>query len=188
MAGPDIGLRLADNLYFDARAAWGTSDNEISPYGTYVDAVDTSRSLYRLGLTGEVPLGKWTLKPSAKILRFREESDAYLDSNGVDIPALSIQIGRLTFGPTLTKMLDRKARFDIAPRIGVEGLWDFSGAEIIDIGDGYRVIDDKVRARIFGGADIRIRPVTIGTEAFYDGIGASGYSAYGAKVTINFGM
>lgn len=34
MAGPYLSARLTDNLFFDARAAWGRSENTISPFGT----------------------------------------------------------------------------------------------------------------------------------------------------------
>ena len=52
MAGPYISFKLAPNILFDARGAWGQSDNEISPLGTYTDSFDTDRWLAKANLTG----------------------------------------------------------------------------------------------------------------------------------------
>jgi hypothetical protein len=42
---------LSPNLYFDARAAWGQSDNSIDPLGVYTDNFSTDRSLVSAKLT-----------------------------------------------------------------------------------------------------------------------------------------
>jgi len=37
--------RLSDNVFFQGRAAWGRSTNDISPFQTDTDAFDTERWL-----------------------------------------------------------------------------------------------------------------------------------------------
>ncbi len=79
MAGPYMTAELTPNLFLDARAAWGTSDNATSPFGTYVDHFDTTRWLARAELTGNWEHGPWRFTPSASISYFEDEQDAYVD-------------------------------------------------------------------------------------------------------------
>lgn len=151
--------------------------------------MDADRSLYRLGVSGELPLGnRWTLRPEAEIARFEEETEAYVDSQGVGIPGISVKIGRLSFGPVFEQRFDTDARNAVAPRIGIEALWDFDDAQMIDIADGFGPVNDSFHARIVGGLDVKLGRAIIGTEGFYDGIGAEGYDAYGLTVSLRFDM
>ena len=59
LAGPYISARLSENIYFDARAAWGRSENDVSPFGTYTDRVGGDRWLARADLTGEWRWDRW---------------------------------------------------------------------------------------------------------------------------------
>ena len=43
MVGPYAAVKITPELRFDARAAWGLSDNSVDPFGTYQDAFETSR-------------------------------------------------------------------------------------------------------------------------------------------------
>ena len=43
LVGPYIVAKLAPHVYFQARGAWGESDNEVTPFGTYTDDFDTTR-------------------------------------------------------------------------------------------------------------------------------------------------
>jgi predicted regulator of Ras-like GTPase activity (Roadblock/LC7/MglB family) len=52
MVGPYVGIQLSKNLIFDARAAWGQSDNQVNPIGLYTDSFSTDRMLARANLTG----------------------------------------------------------------------------------------------------------------------------------------
>ena len=60
MAGPYLMARLAPQLFGEVRAAWGKSDNRVSPLGTYTDEFDTSRSLYSGSLVGQFAIGEAT--------------------------------------------------------------------------------------------------------------------------------
>ena len=73
MVGPYVTARISDNIYVDARAAWGKSDNSISPLGTFVDEFDTSRMLYSGSVTGEFALsGNMKLQPTLSVRHLGE--------------------------------------------------------------------------------------------------------------------
>ncbi|WP_265561653.1 Ig-like domain-containing protein [Sphingomicrobium arenosum] len=190
MVGPYFAARLAPRLVVDGRAAWGQSDNEVSPYGTYVDGFDATRSLYRFGVTGDLDLSKsWSLRPHARLIRFREESEAYVDSQQVSIPAVSVEVGRLAFGPTIERRIEANERHvQIAPRFGIEGLWDFDSERRADGVAGFDGSSDDFRARLKAGVTIGTGQVGVDVDTFYDGIGANDYSAYGLSVKLRTGF
>ncbi|NTU82838.1 MAG: glycosyltransferase family 2 protein [Chloroflexales bacterium] len=80
-------------MYVDVRAAWGASDNKVSPIGTFVDDFETSRSLYTASLIGEVELGDETVFQPAVSLRYiSDRQEQYTDSFSVIIPALDEEV------------------------------------------------------------------------------------------------
>ena len=44
MAGPYATIRLTEQMFLQARAAWGRSSNEVSPFLTYTDSFDSRLS------------------------------------------------------------------------------------------------------------------------------------------------
>ena len=63
MAGPYISIGLTPNLFFDARAAWGQSDNGIDPLGVYTDNFSTDRRLFSAKLTGNWSYNRLWFRP-----------------------------------------------------------------------------------------------------------------------------
>ena len=56
MAGPYVSARLTPNIFIDARAAWGLSDNKVNPFGQYQRpfASPRRRPLERIPMSGRV--------------------------------------------------------------------------------------------------------------------------------------
>jgi Autotransporter beta-domain len=102
MAGPYVSARITPNVFFDARAAWGTSDNTVNPYGIYNDKFGTDRWLAHANLTGNWRFGDYRFTPSAGGLTYIEEvQHAYIDRVGVLIPSQTVRLGRLAIGPEI---------------------------------------------------------------------------------------
>ena len=78
---------------------WGRSSNHIDPLGAYANSFDGNRALASAKLTGRWAFGALTFQPSAKLIYFREEQEAYTNAIGFAIDNQSIRLGRLTFGP-----------------------------------------------------------------------------------------
>ena len=68
MAGPYVVARLHQNLLFDARAAWGQSDNDIALTGTSTGSFDTTRWLAKGRLTGDFNFGQWHFAPHVGVI------------------------------------------------------------------------------------------------------------------------
>ena len=181
MAGPYVTARLSDNLYADGRITYGTSDNTIAPFGTYVDSFETSRYLFAGSLTGEFDLSeKFTLRPEGGVTYLTEKQDSYVDALGSTIPSQSSEQGQFNLGPRLHYNYMSDNGFSFRPFFEVEGIYSF--------GDGIdTVIGDDTRLRLEGGADIFTGGgLRLSGSYFKDGIGADNYDADGFRITGGF--
>lgn len=186
MVGPYAVARLDENLLFDVRAAFGRSNNDVTPFGTYTDSFETDRWLARARLTGDFEYGAWQFTPHVGVIYFEEEQKSYVDSLGVAIGAQTSSLGRLTFGPEIAYRW-HEGETIIVPRLAVKGIWDFDSAPLVDVMTG--LTDGSTadpRARVEGGlATVFANGWALQAEAYYDGIGASDFEVYGASLVMN---
>ena len=184
MAGPYMSARLTPNLFFDARAAWGKSDNQTSPFGTYTDNFDTTRWLAKADMTGNWEFGAWRFTPSAGLSYYEDEQDSYVDSNGITIASETVSLGRFTFGPEFGYRFQTADGSTIEPFVGLQGIWDFDrDAAVVN---GIETGGDEVRAKGSLGLSV-ISPwgYTIRGVASYDGIGSDDYEAISGQLWVN---
>ena len=67
MGGPYVSVRLAPNMFLDARAAWGLSRNDVDPFGQYTDKFSANRWLAHAKLTGNWHWQDFRLTPSVAL-------------------------------------------------------------------------------------------------------------------------
>ncbi|MEM7747037.1 MAG: autotransporter outer membrane beta-barrel domain-containing protein [Pseudomonadota bacterium] len=184
LAGPYVVARLGTNLILDARAAWGRSDNEVSPYNTYADEFKGRRKLLRGRLTGDFKFGALHVAPHIGVVYYEEEQKTYTDSLGNTISSQKVELGRLTFGPKLSTTFTRPDGATVTPHVAVHGIWDFRRTDLVNIDTGLALTGtDDFRARAQAGVTARRADgMAITAEGFYDGIGANGFNAYGGTL------
>lgn len=187
MVGPYMTARLTDNFYFDGRAAWGQSFNQISPFGTFEDEFDAQRWLVTGALIGQYNLTEaWKVRPELRLSYFRETSDAYTDSLGVSIPSVSVETGTLEFGPTFTTEFQLENGFAFAPFFTIEGIWTFfqeNTATAVSSQPG--LAEEGVRAKgEIGGTLTNGNGLSLSGSLSYDGIGSRDYEAWGGKLRL----
>ena len=187
MIGPYVATRLTQNLIFDSRAAWGQSNNKVSPFNTYVDKFDSTRWLLSGKFTGDFKYGPWAFQPHIGVTYFNETQHGYTDSLGNAIASQSVALGRLSFGPRIIYRVPDTVGYSLALHAGIRGLWDFKAAQTTDMTTGIAVTgNDDIRARVELGLIYALpESWTFGVQGFYDGIGASGYSAYGGLIRLS---
>ncbi len=187
MAGPYGVARVHQNLFLDARASYGWSDNNINALGAFTDDFQTERFLAQAGVTGDFEHGPFTANPFAKLTYYREEQKAYTDSLGNRIGAQTFDLGRLEFGPSVTYAMPGYYPFDLDLTFTLSGLYDFDQleTEVTSSGD-LRSADQRFRARAETGGKVVLpgRGIAIQGKSFYDGIGANNYSAYGGSLAV----
>lgn len=96
------GRILNHNLTYEARVAWGRSQNKVTPSGTYTDKFETSRWLASAKIGGMHQFGDFTIKPEASFSWFEEKQEAYTDSLTNAIPSQTISLVEVRFGPEIS--------------------------------------------------------------------------------------
>lgn len=178
MAGPYVTARLSDNLYADARASFGKSENTVSPFGTYTDEFETSRYLLAGSLTGEFDLSdRFTFRPEGNLQYLSETQDSYTDALGSTIPKQSSQQGQFSIAPRLQYNITNDNGLQFRPYAEIEGIHSF--------GDGVNsILGNDMRFRLEGGADMfSAGGFRASLSYFEDGIGTDNYDANGFRVS-----
>lgn len=183
MVGPYIAAKLPDqNVFFDARIAYGQSDNDIT-LTTSTGSFQTERWLVSAKVSGLLEQGEIEIRPAVGVSYFEETQESYTDSVNAVISSQTFTQGEIRFGPTFAKTFYQNNGSTLKPRIGINGVWNFS----VDNGTSTTAVLDNgdLRARLDVGVTI------LGTErwmvdlsGFYDGIGINNYYAYGGKARL----
>lgn len=185
MVGPYIAGKVpGHDINYEARASWGESYNNVSPFGTYTDRFDTERWMVSGKLTGDYEFGDITFSPNVSLAYFSEEQRSYIDSLSNPIPSQSIASGELRFGPEISKAftLDNGAIF--TPKVGISGIYTIvatSSNSALDL----TFDQGNFRAQLALGLSLAtIHGATIGTDLFYDGLGVENYETWGGNMSL----
>lgn len=195
LAGPYVTARVAPQLFAELRAAWGQSNNLVSPLGSFADEFETSRSYYSGSLIGHFNLGANTvIQPEVTIRHISERAEDYTDSLNITIPSQTVSQGDISFKPRISHVITSASGWSLRPYAEAEGIYAFSAsdgmfvanltpadARIGDFGD----LRMRVEAGLdlFSGAGLRAT-----ASAFHDGIGSASYSSTGVQVGVSFGF
>ncbi|MEM1087368.1 MAG: autotransporter domain-containing protein [Pseudomonadota bacterium] len=181
MVGPYITARLSDNFYADARFAIGTSENTISPLGTYIDEFDTDRQLFAGSLIGDFPLDETSVfRPAITVRHISETQNEYRDSLGVVIPEQSIDQGEISFAPRYQTEMILGDDVTIRPYAEAEGIYAY-GDEIGDL------LGNDLRLRIEAGTDFLQSEQLSGSAAlFFDGLGTDEFQNTGIRLSFTY--
>lgn len=183
LVGPYILTKFAPNLFGEVRAAWGRSENRVSPFGTYVDDFDTSRSFYSGSLIGQFDLGnETTIRPEVTVRYLSEQAKSYTDSLNIVIPGQKVDQGDVSFRPRIHHLVEMDGGWAIRPFGEIEGIYTFGT-------DLNAVLDNGLRARVEGGVDLfSSGSFRASLSAFHDGIGAENYRSSGGHISVSFGF
>lgn len=185
MAGPYLSMQLADAITFDARAAWGTSSNDVLPFGTYGDTFDTERWITSASLNGNWAWGALQITPTLGLAYARETQQAFVDTLGLPVPEQSSHLGRMSFTQEFSTDIGLGSGATVTPFVSGTVGWDFAKSAVRDE-DGKAISRDDVRFRLEGGATLRGEGGTsIRASASYDGIGSSDYKSVGGQLWFN---
>jgi len=173
MAGPYVSGRLSPNLFFDARVAWGLTDNRVSPLGAFQDSFGGNRWLAHGNL-----VGNWVF--------------------GNAIASQTVSLGRMSVGPEFAYRFLGADGLLYEPQFSVKGVWDFQrpGVQVLGgvpvlggapVVGGLVVGTDALRARTelallakaANGFSLR------GAVA-YDGVGSSSFHDVSGRLWLNF--
>jgi outer membrane autotransporter protein len=185
MVGPYATLRLTDSVFFQSRAAWGRSSNDISPFLTYTDQFDTERWLAEGSLQGRWKIGAWSFRPQASVAYIEETQEAYVDSLQVYIPEQTVALGQARAGPEVSYLFTSPSGGSIQPYVSLEAIWNFdsSGTSLLA---GTLASEEDVRGKVeLGFRAMTIEGIRLDLSGSYDGIGADDYHAVSGSGHLN---
>lgn len=183
MVGPVMTARLAPNLYFNGRVAYGQADNDAERSGGE-DSFDSERALAEISLTGEVTRGIYSIFPTAELSYFWEKSEAYTSSTYGPIAATEVALGQARLGARIERP------FEIVPGQNATGFVDF-GAVYTDRYEGSFTTGSFAKEIVnwSGDAEVGMNFSTKGGATVAASLRAGGLfvdsKAYSAMLSIN---
>lgn len=187
MAGAYIAGQFPwQELFYEARVQYGTSDNNVTPIGTYADGFDTTRFLTSAMVEGTLVMGTTTINPAVSVRWYEETQESYVDSLNNPIPENTVPLGEVRFGPSFSRSFTQKNGTVVQPEFGISGVYNFA-VDSKNAPIGSLLGDERLRARVDAGIAVsnthRLGPNVSG---YYDRIGADDHEAYGgnARLTI----
>lgn len=182
LIGPYFAGKFPDQpLFFEARALWGKSQNEITPFGTYTDTFETERMLLQGKVSGALEYPSITLRPSLAATYTTDRQKAYQDSLGNTIPAQQTALRQISAG------LD----FDKPILLGNQDWTLHGGISVIHSSThakGAIQVQNKgfegTRGRVNLGLSHAFDGGQIAFSSFYDGIGSKAFKAVGLDVSL----
>jgi outer membrane autotransporter protein len=188
MAGPYATLRLSQNVFWQMRAAWGRSNNEVSPYLTHTDSFGSERWLASTTVTGRWGIGPWTVKPAISVTYLEDVARSFTETYGTIVPEVKSRLGQAKAGPEVAYRLQLNDGIVLEPRAGVQVIWNFAGDTTV-AGQGQLNGENAGPQGVRGRAELGLRATSAGgvgldLSSAYDGIGTNGYSNVTARATV----
>lgn len=179
MAGPYAVARLKTlPLTVQGRLLYGTTDNSLSPLGTFEDSFAGKRVLAQLGVSGQVLRGTVTWKPTLSAGYVRETSEAYVDGAGTPVAAQESAMAQVAPGLELSFPV-AVSTGSLQLSFGVADVWTTTLAGPSASYDGHR---GRIRAglnRMFSDE------TSLSAMVEYDGIGTPDYEALSVDLRLN---
>ena len=186
LIGPYFVTKFPNHdVFVEGRLLYGQSSNDVSPFGTYTDKVETERLLALLKVSGSMLYGKTTLIPKAQFTYTSDDQEAYRDGLGNLIPNQSVAWGQLEVGLDFETQLEtRRGNGELLLFGGFSAIGSYKENSGGVIGTSSVVEGGRARAELGMSYQFSEQGVFL-VETFYDGIGRSGYESYGLQVGLD---
>jgi hypothetical protein len=184
MIGPYMSMQVHENVFFDLRASWGRSNNDLT-VGTTTGSFDTSRWLVKGTLAGNFVHDAWRVTPTAELAYVTESQDAFTNSAGTFVAGQDVSLGRLQFGPEVGYRFAHTADTFIEPFAAIKGVWDWDNPNV-QIIDGFVVGPGDFWGRLEGGLNVTTADGwLVRGMASWDGLATDDYNGYTLQGIVN---
>ena len=104
MFGPYIRIdKIIGDIYIDARAAYGGSQNKVKFNEDPVEEFNTERFMIKSKIEGKIKLNDWTLNPYITAQGFMEKQKGFSNVDQTHIPKQNYILSRIAIGPKFYK-------------------------------------------------------------------------------------
>lgn len=137
---PYFGMSLTPTWSIQALAGWTTVEYDTSRNnGAITSSFDADRLFGSAAIVGSFKLtNKLVGAPKLSILHLTEEQDGTTDSAGNVTTGENIDLGRISFGGTLSYLAGR-----VSPFVRLMGEYDYAKEDAVNLGNGNFSSDDK---------------------------------------------
>lgn len=175
------GLRISRNLTVDALLghSWLNYDNDVA--GDSGD-FDATRWMLAGNITGHFLYGKYTIEPNLHGQIAWETQEGYITSGGTVVTKQTLTIGKVAFGPRVSRdhLMDNGTNAEFWG--AVEGEYDFANN---DSGTTNLNMDGDISARLSAGVDFDFtNEISLELDGNIGGLGAAGYTTYQGNVRV----
>jgi outer membrane autotransporter protein len=181
MAGPYVTARLAPNLIFDGRLAYGQSNNDLRT-NLSSGNFDTDRWLVDVNLSGNFDYKDWVISPNLNISYIEDRQHAFTDSLSVVVPEQTVSLGQIKFGPTFSTSYVTTNKMTVQPSFTLNGIYNFGNRSGPLITNNTADETNGFRGRVEAAVKLTNRHGTqVDLGMNYDGIGKSDFESWGLK-------
>jgi hypothetical protein len=183
MFGPYASVRLAPDVFFDARAAWGTAENEAdTPSGTRL-SFDTERQLFRGRLSGNRKIFGLQFTPSVALamVETHQADPAALPATGLGEE--SSVIGRLGLGSGLSYRIALDDGAFLQPNAALSTGWNVDSLDDLALASAHLSNDSGAKAEaglVLGTSE----GISFQATGAVEGIGKDDYSAWSGRLSL----
>jgi len=173
------------NFLLDGSAGYGMASNDTDRnFGAITGSYDSEVWFASAGLSYLYSRGKFGITPRVGVLWLDSSNDGYTESGvgAVTVPDSDSQLGRLSFGGTVTYYATPK----FAPFVSVTGEYDFETEDYSAFAAGNRPSVEDFGATVGLGANLKLSDRTTGTLEGTTSLGRDDYSAYSLSGTLRF--
>jgi hypothetical protein len=183
LAGPYASFQLAPDLVFDARVAWGSSENHAAlPDGTHL-SFDTDRQLLRGRLSGNRKLLGLQFTPSVALAVVEDRIVGGNEEDSTLLEQENAVMGRLGVGSTLSYRFALDDGGYLQPSAGLSTGWTLDELDGAAFRDAELVNDSGAKAEA-GLALDTADGVSISATGAIEGIGEDDYSAWSGRLSL----
>ena len=183
LAGPYVTARLQEHLYLDVRVAGGTSNNDVTPVGTYTDSFKSTRWLAGISLSGEFTQGRWAIRPNVDLTYLADKQKAYTNTLGATIQSQTVSQGQVKVGPTISRQILGSNGWLYQPTLTLNAIYSHANTSG---GLGTTPSEDGWRARIAPGLSMTGPNGTrLSLTGTYDGIGQNDFESWGLGLSFD---
>lgn len=195
--GPYVTGRVSGTrLFYDARIAYGSSNNDLSLDGTVSESYDEEKLFVKASLTGQGSelFRDWYINPHMDYSYYSSSFDGFdftipSATTATQAPGREFTVNRLSFGPTIFKNYRTKDGSKITPALGIAGLFDHNK----NADSGANAVRSDLTREFLGKVDFGINfagssGINFGFGGYYEGLGSEELDNYGVTGGLRFGF
>ncbi len=161
--GAFVATRLGNGMRMSGAFLYESGDSDITIAGAR-GSFDTSQWTVEGQVDQRVALGRGWVQPAVKLLYTNMDRDAFTDSTGTRVNDSDLELGRLTFGPTVGTTI-QKQRAAIKPFGRIHGVWDFVNDGDFTLSTGAVISNADAAVNLGGGVEVAFQNGVVVTAA-----------------------